>query len=125
MPFNSPLWKLASARRITICDYCFHRLHLTLSWTRRIVGEDNIDSPLRGCLAIRKHLESLSNTRGITQIDSLPHWVSSVVGILELAREDDRGYWWPRRLFRRTEVPSKRDYLFFGNGQLLQFKQAI
>jgi hypothetical protein len=35
VPFNSPLWKLASVRRITISDHRFHRLHLTLSWTRR------------------------------------------------------------------------------------------
>jgi hypothetical protein len=29
------------------------------------VSSDDIDSPLRGSVAIRKHLESLSHTRGI------------------------------------------------------------
>src|ERR1700675_2671186 len=33
------------------------------------VSNDDIDSSLRCSVAIRKHLESLSDTRGITQID--------------------------------------------------------
>ena len=32
------------------------------------VRNDDIDSPLRSGVAVRKHLESLSDTRGITQI---------------------------------------------------------
>jgi hypothetical protein len=33
------------------------------------VGNDDVNSPLCGSVAIRKHLESLSDTGGITQID--------------------------------------------------------
>jgi hypothetical protein len=43
------------------------------------VGNDNVDSPLRSSVAIRKHLESLADTRGIAQID-LQYAALDVVG---------------------------------------------
>ena len=59
------------------------------------VANDNIDSPLRGSLAIRKHLESLADTRGITQID------------LQFAALDVVG----RRHIRASEGTRERRYL--------------